>query len=260
MDNENFNEYKAPDSALENAEELAQELQYVGAQKRPAGNGLEWISQGFKIFSKSPGPWILTMIVGFVVVIIINLIPVIGGIFGMLTTYVWIAGLVIGSKAVDDGAKMDIKYLFAGFSNHAGKLIGLSVLMSVITLVLMFGAMGSIYLELVFGNGEQLPEDLDIISLVLRGLIVMALMIPLMMAVWFAPALIVLQNMSLIEAMKASFAGCLKNVLPFLIYGIILLVLMIIAAIPLMLGLLVLIPVGYASIYCSYKDIYLQQR
>ena len=263
MDNNDSNVYKAPESALENAAELAEEPQYIGPQNRPTGNGLEWISNGFKIFSKSPGAWILTMIVGFIIMIVINMIPIIGGIFGMLTTYVWMAGLIIGCKAVDNGEPMDIKYLFAGFSNNAGKLIGLYLLVMVISFGVMFAVMFAVvgipFLELVFNGDGQLPNNVDHVGLLLWFLVAMALLIPLMMAVWFAPVLIVLQNMPIIESMKASFWGCYKNMLPFLIYGIILLLLLVVAAIPLFLGMLVLAPVSYASIYCSYKDIYLQQ-
>jgi uncharacterized membrane protein len=43
---------------------------------------------------------------------------------------------------------------------------------------------------------------------------------------------------------------------PFLIYGIIMLVLSILATIPLGLGWLVLGPVAVASVYVAYRDIY----
>ena len=48
----------------------------------------------------------------------------------------------------------------------------------------------------------------------------------------------------------------MKNVIPFLIYGLVGLVLTIVATIPLLLGWLVLIPMLIASIYVSYKDIF----
>lgn len=258
MDNNESNLYKAPDSALETDINDKTEHEYIGPQKRSVGSGMEWISQGFKIFTQSPGAWILTMIVGFIVMIVISLIPIIGSLFTMLTTYVWIAGLVLGCKAVDDGEQMDIKYLFAGFSSHAWKLIGLSLIMTVISVVFMVSAMGTLYLDAIFGGATELPADTDPIALAIRFLIVMALLIPLMMAVWFAPALIVLQEMSILQAMKASFYGCLKNVLPFLIYGIVLMILILVAAIPLFLGMLVVVPMTYGSIYSSYKDIYLK--
>jgi uncharacterized membrane protein len=57
--------------------------------------------------------------------------------------------------------------------------------------------------------------------------------------------------------MQESFTGCLRNIVPFLVYGVVMLGLGIVACIPLMLGWLVLGPVLAASLYTSYKDIYL---
>jgi uncharacterized membrane protein len=93
-------------------------------------------------------------------------------------------------------------------------------------------------------------------SVVLAWLVALALSIPIYMALWFAPALVVLREMPPLEAIKASFLGCLKNILPFLVYSIVLMVLGIVAAIPLGLGWLVLGPTLIASVYISYRDIY----
>ena len=75
-------------------------------------------------------------------------------------------------------------------------------------------------------------------------------------ALWFAPALVVLRGAAPVAAIKESFSACLKNFVPFLIYGIVLLVLGIVAAIPLGLGWLVLGPVVIASVYVAYRDIF----
>jgi uncharacterized membrane protein len=56
--------------------------------------------------------------------------------------------------------------------------------------------------------------------------------------------------------MRLSFFACLRNMLPFTLYGIISAVLLLIAMIPLGLGLLVMIPTMTASLYVSYKDIF----
>src|SRR5204862_143689 len=82
------------------------------------------------------------------------------------------------------------------------------------------------------------------------------LLLPLIMAIWFAPPLVMLGALSPGAAMKASFYGCLRNVIPFLVYGAIGIVLAIIATIPLGLGWFVLGPVAIASIYASYCDIF----
>ena len=81
-------------------------------------------------------------------------------------------------------------------------------------------------------------------------------LLPLYMALWFAPSLIVFNNLKPLDAMKASFTGCLKNIVPFLFYSIVLLVLCMLAVIPFGLGFLVLGPVIVASIYTGYRDIF----
>jgi len=82
------------------------------------------------------------------------------------------------------------------------------------------------------------------------------LTIPIAMASWFAPALVVFDNMQAWDAMKTSFSACLSNMLPFLLYGIIALMLTVLAMIPFGLGLLVLGPVLIASVYTGYRDIF----
>jgi len=95
-----------------------------------------------------------------------------------------------------------------------------------------------------------------VMGMLLAMLVMMALMIPVAMAIWFAPALVVLNGRGAVDAMKESFAGCLKNIVPFLLYGVVLFIASIIAAIPLGLGYLVLGPVMAGSIYAAYRDIY----
>jgi uncharacterized membrane protein len=96
-------------------------------------------------------------------------------------------------------------------------------------------------------------------SLALVSLVILALLLPLIMALWFAPALVVFHDMGAWEAMKASFRGGMKNMLPFLLYGIVLTIASVVASIPALLGWLVLGPVIAASIYTSYRDIYFSE-
>jgi uncharacterized membrane protein len=93
-------------------------------------------------------------------------------------------------------------------------------------------------------------------SALLAVLIALALMIPVLMAIWFAAPLVVFHQLGAIEALKSSFNACLRNIVPFLIYGLILLGLAIVASIPFGLGWLVLGPVLVASLYTAYRDIF----
>ena len=58
------------------------------------------------------------------------------------------------------------------------------------------------------------------------------------------------------DSSKWSFFACLKNIGSFLIYGIVWMLLAIVATIPLGLGWLVLGPMTIASVYTAYRDIF----
>ena len=57
-------------------------------------------------------------------------------------------------------------------------------------------------------------------------------------------------------ALKASFSACLKNVIAFTLYAIVLVVLFIVATIPFGLGLIVVVPVALISVYTAYREIF----
>ena len=60
-----------------------------------------------------------------------------------------------------------------------------------------------------------------------------ALVVPLLMAIWFAPALVMLHDFKPVDALRVELPGCLRNIPAFLIYGVVGLVLAIVATIPL---------------------------
>jgi uncharacterized membrane protein len=106
------------------------------------------------------------------------------------------------------------------------------------------------------GDGSAARVAAAGMSMLLAVLIGLALAIPVYMAIWFAPTLVTLNDFEPIQALKTSFSACLKNIVPYLLYGVILFALAIVASIPLGLGWLVLGPVLAISIYTAYRDIF----
>jgi hypothetical protein len=226
-----------------------------------AGRGWDWIASAFALFKKQPGIWILLLLVYFACYIAIALVPLfIGGIANLVLTPVFGAGIMLGCKALEEGGKLEIGQLFAGFKRNTSNLVVLGVLTLVgwvaVLLVVSLVIGGGSFWALLRGDAAGFV-GLGI-TLLLAILVGLALATPLYMALWFAPALIALNDIAPVEAMKASFSGCLKNIVPFLVYGVVVIVLTVIAAIPFGLGLLILVPVVVASIYTGYRDVFYQ--
>ena len=256
---EETNPYSAPSSDLHEGDGDNYDLQPPRAVS--PGNGIKWLSDGFTLLKQDLGTWVLTMIIGFVIMIILSIIPLINIIVG-LTTYAWVGGLMLGCKAQNDGKKFEINYLFKGFSTNFWSLVLTYVIVMIISLVVMFLTLGSMFSQIFMASFSGQPPSPDMFSIegfVLPVLIAMAILIPVMMAAWFAPILIVVNNLGAIQAMTQSFKGCIKNVIPFLLYGILGFVIVLVAMIPFGLGLLIAVPLFYTSTFCAYKDIFLKQ-
>ncbi|HTM61669.1 MAG TPA: BPSS1780 family membrane protein [Burkholderiales bacterium] len=224
----------------------------------PFENGWSWLAAAWSIFKRAAGVWIGMIIVLCLIYIVLGVIPILGAIASLAAGPVFTGGLMLASRTTDQGGEAQFTQLFGGFKHRFGPLVGVGVLYLV-------GFAAILFIVMVVTGGSILtvinattPEEIMAAGagLLLAALIFFALLIPLVMAVWFAPALIVFHDVGSIAAMKASFVGCLRNMLPFLLYGIVWFVASIVASIPLMLGWLVLGPVTAASIYTSYKDIY----
>lgn len=225
------------------------------------GQGLIWLKQGWQLFAREPGVWVAVGLVLFIIYVILGVIPFFGPLAASLLSPVFIAGLLLGCRSLDNGGALRFDHLFSGFSGPVGPLVTVGAIylggMLLISLLVTVVGGGAALSGIALGRGNVGVGMATAFSgILLAGLLSMLLSIPLMMAFWFAPSLVLFKNMAPLDAMKTSFAACLKNVLPFFLYGIISMVLFFIALIPLGLGLLVLVPWLVASLYASYVDIF----
>ena len=223
-----------------------------------AGRGWDWIVEAFALFRKQPGIWILAAVVLGILFIAISMIPLLGSLANALLFPIFGAGLMLGCKALDQSGTLEISHLFAGFKHKTGDLVLVGVFnvvgWVVIGLAVMAVVGGGVFMAMMRGGTPG--AGLSILSMLIAMLLVAGLSVPLYMAIWFAPALIVLHDVAPVAALQASFFACLRNWIPFLVYGVVMLVFGMIAAIPLGLGYLVLIPVLIASVYTAYRDIF----
>ena len=226
-----------------------------------AGRGWQWIAGGFNLFKKSPLLWIALTIVLALLWIVSFAIPVLGPLLFNLLSPVLFAGLMIGCRAVDNGEELELAHLFAGFRQHASALVtigGVYLVGTILVLGIVFVVAGGSMLPSVLSKSTT---DIGTLAAAIRSMALAitvgaAVYVPLLMLIWFAPLLVVFEGIAPPAAMKLSFAACWSNVIPFLVYGLAVLVLWFIASIPLLLGLVVLLPVLFCSVYASYRDIF----
>lgn len=232
----------------------------------PFGHGWHWLSGGFDLFRRGWPIWIVNMLIFGVISTLLNLIPIVSLATAILSP-MFFGGLMAGCLALDQGDELRVGHLFEGFSRNAGKLAGVGglYLVGALAIGLVVGILVVATIGVSGAGAEMDAADQAELANQMGGmvaiiaLIVLGLTIPLVMALWFAPALVMLHELGPLEAMKLSFMGCLRNMLPFLLYGLIALLLTVLALIPVGLGLLVLGPMVIASVYTGYKDIFLSQ-
>jgi uncharacterized membrane protein len=230
------------------------------------GRGASWISEAWRLFKDAPGSWVACFLIFVVLIIVLAIIPLLGNIAGALLSPFLIAGMMIGCRELERNEELEVGHLFVGFKQNSGPLLVLGLLELALSLVVMlvaaliiFLTVGMVFLGVLMGQSPEPGTTLEPgfwLGALVMIMIVVALFIPVTMAVWFAPALVALDNVEPVKALKWSFFACLKNMGPFLIYGLVMFVLAIVASIPFFLGWLLLGPVIIASVYTSYRDIF----
>jgi hypothetical protein len=228
----------------------------------PSLHGWHWITRALTLFRGSAPNWIMLNLALLMIALGLLVVPVIGGYVLNLLTPIFLAGMMSACRDQEAGRGIEIVHLFRGFRENASQLVtvGGVYLVGQVVITGMVMSIGGAELQEAMriaaeGTGEQLsPAAADRISLAV--LVGSALFVPLLMAVWFAPPLVILDNVPAVRAMQLSVRACLLNLLPFLLYGVIMVGLLVVAMAPLLAGLVLWVPLAVISNYTSYRDVF----
>ena len=233
------------------------------ARKVHAMHGWMWIKHGYWLFKKSPLLWMVLTAIGVLGVVGIASFPVVGDPLSTLMFPALLAGFMFGCHALAQGEELELMHLFAGFQKHAQKLVtlgGINLVGQLLILGVMMLTGGATLVSLMM-SGKAGAEDPAILMQAMAGAgLALALGITLftvlMMAMQFAPMLVIFGGMAPFPAMKASLRAFLRNMIPLTMYCVFLLPFAILASLPMMLGWLVLLPVVITSLYAIYRDLF----
>lgn len=234
--------------------------QIIEVRSVPSANAWQWLVDGFKIFWKNPLMWLVLFVIYLLIIVPISLIPAVGSVAATLLAPVFSAGLMWGCKAVSENQDLEINHLFAGFKQNTKQLVatGSMYMFGLLAIALLVSAtVDKTVMSAVVAGQTLTPEQAN--SVMLPLLFALLLLMPLLMAYWFAPVLVGLKGITAVDAMKLSFKASLRNLLPMLAYSVMIVGLMIVAIIPFGLGLLIVIPTMMTSLYTSYQDIFVEK-
>ena len=178
-------------------------------------------------------PWLLLLLAYYVVLGVINLLPVVGTLAVPLLKPVFAVGFLAAAWTQERGGAPHIRHLFQGFrSNLRALLVIGAVFVAGVTLAVMATAVidGGKLLELM---ANPPPADMDraeaaarvesvlLDSSVQLGMLFAALCaLPMVLAMWFAPALVVFQDVGAGTALGSSLRAALANWRPLIVYGL----------------------------------------
>lgn len=223
----------------------------------PVANAWAWTVKGFELFRENPAMLIILLLIYLAIIVPISLLPFVGSILSALIAPIFSAGLMWGCQALYKKQDLEINHLFEGFKRNPSQLVaigGFYMLSLLIIAIFVVLSLDKATIEVLMQGKNVSPEQAN--AMLLPILIAMGLLVPVLMAYWYAPVLASLNNLSAIDAMKLSFFACVKNFLPFLLYSLIFMVLLIAALIPAGLGLIVVMPLLMTSLYVSYVDVF----
>lgn len=246
--------------------------------KLPAKRGLHWLTEGFAIFRRKPALLSFLVLGYWLSMAVISAIPYLGQMISFVLIPVFSVSLMNACRLIDTEEELPPQILFSGFHRNLQTLIALGVVYVVASLLILgLSALfddGLLFRMLVLGAVPD-PEALADTSLFISAQLAICLLVPVMMAFWFAPVLAAWHDMPAGKSLFFSLIACARNWKPFLMYS--LAVGVIGVFIPRMTNALlgggegigqilpslitvaislVLLPTLYASFYVSYRDIF----
>ena len=243
----------------------------------PARHGWLWLVRGWLLFRMNPAMWTLLVFTYWMLVALVNQIPVVGPLVATLFLPAFSVSFMAICEELDRGAPLRPVLLFAGFRRRLPTLIILGGLyLLAIMLVLGISALadgGALANWVIYGTAPS-AAALREGSLSSALLVAAAAGTPVVIAFWFAPVLAAWDGMGAAKALFFSFFAGLRNWRAFLLYGAVLafagatlsMLLVVTAAtlrghpellrLGMIAAVLVTMPMLFGSFYAAYRDLF----
>jgi hypothetical protein len=241
----------------------------------PARHGWLWVAGALRLLGKAPFAWLLVSLAYWVVMGFIARLPYIGLAVGSLVMPAIAMSFLAMCRELDQGRPLAPAFVAAGFRRNLPTLATLGGLYLGATLGIFAATWpiddGTLARWMLFGTVA--PVDGGERAFFWAIVAAFALWVPVQLAFWFAPPLAAWEDQSAAKALFFSFFAALRNWPAFLVFaavgggaaaGVAALLLHLqrmqvgpgVVPTVLFLFLVVVIPLYYAALYASYRDVF----
>jgi hypothetical protein len=200
--------------------------------RHEAPRGLEWLRQSYALFRRARLPWVLLVLCYYVVLVAIKYVPVVGGLAAIVMKPVFAVGFLAAAWNQERGNRPSPRHLFQGFHSNLRALLPLGALI-VVNIALAIGATalvdGGRLVDLLMNPApdgmdsdaasRRLSDTFSDPRVEIGMLFGMLCAMPMILALWWAPALVVFQDANVRTALRASLRASLANWRPMLVWA-----------------------------------------
>ncbi len=256
-----------------------------------ARKGIAWLKDAWALFSRARMPWLFLLATYYVVMMAVDLVPFVGQLAVPLIKPVFAVGFLAAAWTQERGGAPRVRDLFQGFRANLRALLVLGVVfVAGITVAVMSTALvdGGRLLDTLTAPAPATAEDREAWSATLNAtlldgrtqaamLFAVLVALPTLAAMWFAPGLVVFQDLPATAALVHSLRAAMANWRPLAVYaltvfvmgglvpGVALAILMLVLppSVASVLGIALLMPYVFffaatlhVSDYVSYRDVF----
>lgn len=184
----------------------------------PTLHGWLWIRDAIRIFAKKPILWMLLVMLYWLALSLVSLIPLLGIIVGLMAIPAFSASFMAAAREIEQGRTPGPQILASGFQPNRRSMVSLGGLYfagcAAVLAITSFFDDGALLNAL---RGRQASAEID------RSVAIASICYaPVMLAFWFAPALVAWNNQSAGKALFFSFVAASRNWRAMLFYGVML--------------------------------------
>ncbi len=191
--------------------------------RRDARNGIVWIKRAFAMFRATPLRWLLLLFTYYLLIGLLEFGPVqaVGQFVAPLLKPVFAVGFLAAAWSQERGIAPRFEDLFRGFRSNLLALVPLgAVFLAGITLAVLATTLIDDGQLIAVLSGAEKPTEEALASgpVQLAMLFGVACAMPSLLALWFAPALVVFNDASAVRALGTSLRAAIANWRPIAVY------------------------------------------